>query len=105
MAMEVYVAPPEGSGQSLTREQALAALVKQGLQVVQVLEQPASGSGRAHWILSFAGTDVRLDFQDAGGALVFATLEQSMFDDSNVPDRICEALESVGWEVDNENIG
>jgi hypothetical protein len=35
----------------------------------------------------------------------FATIEQSLFDTSDLPDRICRALESLGWEVDQENVG
>ena len=68
-------------------------------------EVPSSTSLRARWILSFEGSEVSLQFQETRDGLVFATIEQSMFDASDLPDNICRALESLGREVDQENVG
>lgn len=104
--MEIYIAPSEASpGAVLQREQVLEALAQMGLEVARAEEKAATGRLRAWWTLSFAGTDVTLQFQETDQGLVFATLEQSMVDSSDVPDRICRALETMGWEVDQENVG
>ena len=57
------------------------------------------------WTLGVAGGGVRITFQERQGLLVFATVEQSMFGDGELSDRLCEALESIGWQADNENVG
>jgi hypothetical protein len=104
--MEVYVGPPQTDpAVVLRRDQVLAALTAEGVGVTRAEERPASGSLRARWVLSFEGANVSLEFQEAHDGLVFATIEQSMFDASDLPDRICRALESLGWEIDNENVG
>lgn len=104
--MEIYLAPPETDlRRVLTREQVLTALSGQGLEVATAETRPSNEKTRARWVLSFDQTKVRLEFQEAPDGLVFATLDQSMFDDSMVPDRICAALEALGWEVDQENVG
>jgi hypothetical protein len=73
--------------------------------VAGVTEEPGTREGRVHWILTFTGTDVALDFQATDHGLVFATLAQSMFDQSDHADRICGVLEALGWHVDQENVG
>jgi hypothetical protein len=104
--MEAYIAPSESQPDAfLSREQVLAALAAADLAVAGVAEEPGAGEGRIHWILTFAGTDIVLDFQATEDGLVFATLEHSMFDQSNHPDRICSVLEALGWSVDQENVG
>lgn len=104
--MEVYVGPPQTEpAVVLRREQVLAALTAEGVGVTKAEERPASGSLRARWILAFEGSEVSLQFQETGDGLAFATIEQSMFDASDLPDRVCRALESLGWEVDQETIG
>ena len=104
--MEVYVGPPEADGEVvLRREQVLAALTTAGVAVAKADGTPPSGSGRARWTLSFEGSEVSLQFQETSEGLVFATIEQSMFEASDLPDRLCRALESLGWEVDQENVG
>ena len=104
--MEVYIGPPQTDPDvALRREQVLAALTTAGVAVTKAEERPASGSLRARWVLSFEGSEGSLQFQETEGGLVFATMEQTMFDPSDLPDRICHALESLGWEVDQENVG
>lgn len=104
--MEVYIGPPGVSSDAiLHREHVLAALAQVGLAVARAEEKAATGRLRAWWTLSFDGTDVSLQFQETNEGLVFATLEQSMFDSCDVPDRICRALQTLGWEVDQENVG
>ena len=104
--MEVYIGPPEpGPGPALTRDAVLTALAGQGIVVAAAQSEPAVQGFRARWVLSFPQTSVRLEFQEDHDGLVFATLDQSMFDDTDVPDRICAALEALGWEVDQENVG
>ena len=104
--MEVYIGPAqENSAANLSREQVLEALTKAGLAVKRTEEKAATGRLRDLWILSFDGSDVSLQFQETKDGLVFATLEQSMFDNSTMPDRICGILESLGWEVDQESVG
>ena len=104
--METYIGPPETNHTlSLTRDVVIAALSGQGLEVVDANTKPATDVGRARWVLSFKDTTATLAFQEQSDRLVFATLEQSMFDDTSVPSRICSALEALGWEVDEESIG
>jgi hypothetical protein len=103
--MEVYIGPPENVGIVLRRDQVLAALAQGGLSVTRTDERPASGRLQAIWTVSFDGTDAALQFQETEQGLIFATLEQSMFDNSDVPDRVCGVLEALGWEVDQENVG
>jgi hypothetical protein len=104
--MEVYIGPPEAKPDAaLSRRQVLAALSEAGLVLAKVEEKAGAGHSRARWILSFQGSDAGLEFQETDAGLVFATLEQSMLDTSDYPDRICGALESLGWEVDQENVG
>lgn len=104
--MEVYVGPPQAAPDLiLRRDQVVAALTKEGVAVSRAVETPATASIRARWILSFEGSEIALQFQETADGLVFATIEQSMFDESDLPDRICRALESLGWEVDQENVG
>ena len=104
--MEVYVGPPEADADVvLRREQVLTAFTTAGVAVARADETPPSGSGRGRWTLAFEGSGVSLQFQETSDGLVFATIEQSMFEASDLPDRICRALESLGWEVDQENVG
>jgi hypothetical protein len=104
--MEVYIAPSEAQPDALlSRQQVLTALAAAGLAVAGAAQKPGAGEGKIHWILTFAGTDDVLDFQAMGDRLVFATLVQSMFDQSNHADRICSVLEALGWSVDQENVG
>lgn len=55
--------------------------------------------------MSFKGTELVLEFQEEPEGLTFATIVQSMFDTSDVADRICLALESLGWKADDDSIG
>jgi len=104
--MEAYVGPPEAHPDVvLRREQVLAALAAEGVAVTRTEERPATDSPRGRWALSFEGSGVSLHFQETRDGLVFATVEQSAFDASDLPDRICRALESLGWQVDQENVG
>lgn len=104
--MEVHIGPPQTEPDAvLHREQVLGALRTVGVAVSKAEEKSASGSLRTRWVLSFEGAEVSLQFQEAHYGLVFATIEQSMFDTSDLPDRICRALEALGWEVDQENVG
>lgn len=103
--MEVYIGPPQTKTVVLNRDQVLEALAKAGISVTKVEERTATGRLGDWWILSFEGSGVSLLFQETVDGLVFATLEQSMFDNSTVPDDICRILEGLGWEVDQENVG
>ena len=104
--MEIYVAPRDDSPEEpLTRPRLLELLQSRGLEVAPHHHEQRLPTGATVWTLSIAGSDVRITFQDRQGLLVFATIEHSMFGDSQVPDRLCEALESLGWQVDNENVG
>ncbi len=76
-----------------------------GLDVAPAGEGQRQPSGRILWTLEFAGSDVRISFQEDQGILVFATIEQSMFNATDLVDLICAALESAGWHTDNENVG
>lgn len=102
--MEVYIAPST-SKSFVRREDVLSALGREGLLGIPSAGRVAVDGGSTLWSLSFEGTNVLLRFQESEDRLVFATLEQSMFDDSDVPDRICRALEALGWEVDQESVG
>jgi hypothetical protein len=105
--METYIAPPERSGDAarLTRSQVLSALAQAGLTVAATEERAGNGEGPAFWIVPFENSSAWLQFHETGTGLVFATLQQSMFDSSDYPDRICEVLEHLGWEVDQESVG
>jgi hypothetical protein len=104
--MEVYIGPPKVHPDVvLSRDEIIGALKGQGLVVSNAAEFPATGSLRARWVLSFEGSEISLQCQEASDGVVFATIEQSMFDRSDLPDRICRALESLGWEVDQQNVG
>jgi hypothetical protein len=101
--MELYISPPEGrAGSTLSRGRVLAAFAEAGLTIAPTEEQAATGRLRAFWIVPFEGTEARLEFQETDAGLVFATLDQSMFDNSGFPERICAVLEQLGWEVDQE---
>jgi hypothetical protein len=104
--MEIYIAPPAKTPDAtLTRAQVLDALARAGLKVAGQEEEPATGRLQAWWIVTLEGSDVRLQFQETAQGLAFLTLEQSMFDNTPVPDRVCAALEGLGWEADQENTG
>ena len=104
--MEVYVAPgTDPSSAPLTRASLLCLLQEHGLNVTPADQGQRHSSGRFLWTLEFPGSDVRILFQEDQGILVFATIEQSMFNATDVPDRICAALESAGWQTDDENVG
>jgi hypothetical protein len=105
--MEVYIAPPEGSSGAahLTRSQVLAAFAQAGLTVAATEEKRGNDHAPAFWIVPFENCEAWLQFQETDAGLVFATLEHSMFDNSDYPDRICTVLEHLGWEVDQENVG
>ena len=104
--MEFYIAPAEGRGDlALSRLQVRAALTKAAIAIDSEQEEvPASGD-RLFWTVRVRGSDCVLHFQEADGKLVFATLELSVFDASDVPPRICNTLEGLGWETDNESVG
>jgi hypothetical protein len=104
--MEVYIAPRSGSAAAaLTRVQVLAAFAEAGLTVGRTEDETGTGRGQAFWIVSFENSAAWLQFQETEAGLVFATLDHSMFDTSEYPDRICAVLEQLGWEVDQENVG
>jgi hypothetical protein len=104
--MEVYIGPPDTAlGAHLSREQVLGALADAALVIETADETLDTGSGKARWILSFQANDARLTFQVTVTGLVFATLDHSAFDNSTYPDRICRALETLGWQVDSSNVG
>lgn len=104
--MEVYIGPGQAApDRVLHRDEVLAALKRESVVVARTEEKPATGSLRARWILSFDGSEVSLQFQETDDGLVFATLDQSMFDRSDLPDQVCHALESLGWAVDQESVG
>lgn len=105
--MEIYLAPRDDSPEKpLTRSGFLELLQDRSLEVGPPHREQSHPTGVTLWTLSIAGgDDVLSAFQERQGLLVFATIEQSMFDASHVPDRLCEALESVGWQADNENVG
>jgi hypothetical protein len=96
--MEMYFYPPEEAPESgLTREQLLAALEARGLK--------ASGQEEdSFWVVRFEGGDAFLQCQEKDGLLRFATLDQSSFDESQVPPQAFEALMELGWECD-ESVG
>lgn len=96
--MEMYFYPPEDDPESgLTREQVLAALEARGLK--------ASGQeDGSFWVVRFEGSGAFLQFQEKDGLLRFATLDQSMFDDSEIPPGALEAILDLGWECD-ESVG
>jgi hypothetical protein len=104
--VELYIAPPEADPDvTLTRGAVLDALGAAGLVVEAQEERSVSGTERLFWSLRLSGGDAHLVFQEQGGRLLFATLEQSMFDNSTVPTAACRALEGLGWQVDEENVG
>lgn len=104
--MEVYVGPSQAEPDLVLRhEQVIAALTNEGVAVSRADETPATASPRARWVLSFEGTEIALQFQETADGLIFATIQQSMFDESDLPARICRALESLGWKVDQDNVG
>ncbi len=104
--MELYIAPPEADpGATLSRATVLGALAGAGLVVEAQEERSVSGTERLVWSLRISGSNAHLEFQEASGQLVFATLEQSMFDASTVPPVVCSVLEGLGWQVDQENVG
>ena len=104
--METYVGPPpDGSNTPLSKERVRDALRAQGLWVVSEAEELEQLDRRGRWSVRFEGTSARLDFQVEKQSLVFATVEQSMFEESSLPDLVFEALEGVGWAVDQESIG
>jgi hypothetical protein len=104
--MEIYIAPPtETPTAALSRQQILAALAESGVAIANQIERPGVDSFPARWSLSFIGSDATLECHERDGGLIFATLEQSMFDTSSVPDHVCRALEHLGWVVDQENVG
>lgn len=97
--MEFYFAPPTDRPEaSLTRDQALAAFAAKGLR-------PRAVEEGGFWIVGFEESDAHVSFQQRGDLLVFATVEQSMLDDSDVPFRVQAALEEAGWECDEESFG
>jgi hypothetical protein len=83
----------------------LELLQSRGFDVAPHHQEQRLPTGATLWTLSIAGGDVRIAFQEREGLLVFATIEHSMFGESQVPDRLCAALASVGWRADNENVG
>lgn len=96
--MEFYFYPPEAEpSRALTREQALAAFESKGLQ-------PKARQEDSFWSVEFEGSRVFVSFQEKDGSLMFATLEQPMFEDPDVPARIFESLAELGWECD-ESVG
>ena len=104
--MEVYIGPPEARPDAtLSRGQVLTALAEAGFSVAKMEETPATGGLRAFWIVSLVESDISLHFQETDAGLVFVTLDQSMFDASDIPDRICGIFERLGWEVDQDNVG
>ena len=104
--MEVYVAPGEDSSSvPLTRASLLSLMQAHGLDAIAADEGQPLPSGKTLWTLSFPDTDIRLVLQENQGVLVFATIVQSMFDATDLPDRICAVLATVGWRADNENVG
>jgi hypothetical protein len=56
------------------------------------------------WVVRFEGSDAFLQCQKKDGLLRFATLDQSSFDESQVPPQAFEALMELGWECD-ESVG
>lgn len=104
--LEIYIAPPEGKlNAALTRPAVIDALGNAGLVVEAQEERKVAGSERSFWSLRFAGSDAQLVLQEADEGLVFGTLEQSMFDTSTVPSVVCSALEGLGWEVIEDDVG
>jgi hypothetical protein len=104
--VEVYLAPGDDSPEEpLTRSRLLQLMQTRGLEVVPDHLEQHLPTGVTLWTLRIAGDDLRITFQERQGLLVFATIEHSMFGDSELPDRLCEALESLGWQADNENVG
>ena len=104
--MEVYVAPVKAQGSApMTRVSLLSLMQQNGLRVTPIDDAQGLPSGRTLWTLEVQGGDVRITFQEDQGVLVFGTIEQSMFDVTDLPGRICAALESAGWQTDNENVG
>ena len=104
--MEIYIAPPEGKPDAaLTRTTVIEALGNAGVVVEGQEERNVPGGERLFWSLRFAGSDAQLVLQEAGGLLVFGTLEQSMFDASSVPAVVCTALVGLGWEVIEDDVG
>ena len=104
--MEVYVAPGKGSlAAPLTRTSLLSLMQQHGLHVTPAGQGQPLPSGKTLWTLESPGSELRIAFQEDQGRLVFATIEQSMFNETDLADRICAALESAGWHVDSEYVG
>jgi hypothetical protein len=104
--MEVYVAPGEDSSSvPLTRASLLSLMQEHGLDGTPADEGQPLPSGKILWTVGFPDSDIRLVLQEDHGSLVFATIVQSMFDATDLPDRICAALASAGWRADSENVG
>jgi hypothetical protein len=94
---EAGVSPDDAPESGLTRGQILAALEARGLKA----------SGREEdslWVVRFEGSDAFLQCQEKDGLTRFATLDQSSFDESQVPPQAFEALMELGWECD-ESVG
>ena len=104
--MEVYIAPREDSSSvPLTRASLLSLMQEHGLDATPADEGHPLPSGKILWTVGFPDSDIRLVLQEDHGVLVFATIVQSMFDATDLPDRICAALASAGWHADSENVG
>ena len=106
--METYIAPPETrSGTPLTREHLRRRLLDAGLAAANEREQPPMSPGApTFWSITLAESPaIIVHFQEVAAELVFATLEQSAFDETGIPDRVCRVLEDLGWTVDQENVG
>lgn len=96
--MELYFFPPEDDPlRTLRREQVVSALESRGLR-------PKVSAEGSFWVVSFEASSVFISFQEQNGLLVFATVDQSIFESSDLPVRFFEALEGLGWGCD-ESVG
>jgi hypothetical protein len=103
--VEVYFAPRDDAPEALTRSRLLQLMQARGLEVVPDHMEQHPPTGATLWTLRIGGDNLRITFQERHGLLVFATIEHSMFGAIELPDKVCEALESVGWQADDENVG
>jgi hypothetical protein len=103
--MEYYFMPPaEAGGPAASRQAVLAALTRHKLAVLRT-ETESEPDGLLFWRLVLDDQGTRLHFQERGGQLTFATLEHYMVSDPTLVDATGLALQSVGWQVDEENVG
>lgn len=94
----------EAGAEAVSRDGVLGVFTRQRLAVLRT-ETESTPGGPVFWRLILDDQGTRLHFQEREGRLTFATLEHYMASDPTLVDAACAALESIGWQVDEENFG